>query len=177
MKDEQIIKNNSKKKKSLLEIGHGLPTQYELEPALSLNSVSKEKLYNNSLYDQCLDEIPEDQKAAFELNYRVAAMLTDLLEENGMTPHELAWKLGKGDAEVAEWLTGRHDFTLRTIANIEVALSCKLIKLQRGYENVRSLDIIMDELHGKPGSPEREAFRKEAAEYVASADKESSSDI
>lgn len=136
-----------------------------------------EEPHNNPLFQKCLDEIPEDQKAEFELNYRVAAMLTDLLEENGMSTHDLAQKLGKDDTEVAEWLTGRHDFTLRTISNIEVALGCKLIKLQRGYENVRSFDVVMDSKYGKPGSPEREAFRKEALEYITSADKESSSDI
>jgi hypothetical protein len=34
-------------------------------------------------------------------------------------------------------------------------------------ENVGVFDSIMDELLGKPGSPEREAFRREALEYCS----------
>ena len=128
--------------------------------------------YYNQLFQQCLDEIPEDQKAAFELNYGVAARLDAILKSEDMTPHELAQKLGKSDEEVAEWLSGRHDFTLSSIANIEVALSCKLVNLQRDTKNIGSFDVVLDERYGKPGSPEREAFRREAAEYVASMDDE-----
>ena len=128
--------------------------------------------YYNQLFQQCFDEIPEDQKAAFELNYGVAARLDAILKSEDMTPHELAQKLGKSDEEVAEWLSGRHDFTLSSIANIEVALSCKLVNLQRDTKNIGSFDVVLDERYGKPGSPEREAFRREAAEYVASMDDE-----
>ena len=127
-----------------------------------------EEIYR--LFQQCLDAIPDDQKAAFELNYGVSARLDSLLKQIGMTSHELAQILEKDDAEVAEWLTGRHDFTLSTIANIEVALDCKLIQLQRDDKNVGDFDAILDEHCGKPGSPEREAFRREAAEYVAGMD-------
>jgi hypothetical protein len=54
-----------------------------------------EEIYR--LFQQCLDAIPDDQKAAFELNYGVAARLDALLKEIGMTSHELAQILEKDD--------------------------------------------------------------------------------
>lgn len=122
-------KKNNPPKKSLLEIAHSMPPALELTHGFSFDSDSKVKLYNNRLFEQCLDEIPDDQKAAFELNYAVAAKLDAILKEVGMTPHELSQKLGKTDKTVAEWLAGRFDFTLSVIANIEVALGHKLIYL------------------------------------------------
>ena len=81
----------------------------------------------NKLFQQCLDAIPENQRASFELSYGVATRLDALLRKKGITRHELAQRLGKRDSEVSKWLTGRHNFTLSTIANIEAAMGDKLI--------------------------------------------------
>ena len=37
-------------------------------------------------------------------------------------------------------------------------------------EEIESFDSVLDALYGKPGSPEREAFRREALEYIAEKD-------
>ena len=89
-----------------------------------------------------LGEVPVVQNTVFvELNYRVAAKLNALLKEKGMTTHELAQKLGEDDTEVAEWLTGRSDFTLSTIEDIEFALDRKLIVVQHDNENVEGMEL------------------------------------
>lgn len=81
----------------------------------------------NELFQQCLDAIPDEQKASFELSYDVAARLDGVLKTQGVTQHELARRLGKRDSENSKWLTGRHNFTLSTIASIEVALGVKIV--------------------------------------------------
>ena len=89
-----------------------------------------------------LGEVPVVQNTVFvELNYRVAAKLNALLKEKGMTTHELAQKLGEDDTEVAQWLTGRRDFTLSTIEDIEFALDRKLIVVQHDNENVEDMEL------------------------------------
>lgn len=85
-------------------------------------------MMTNELYQQCIDAIPEDQKASFELSYNVATRIDMLLKSKKLTRHELARRLGKRDSEISKWLTGRHNFTLSTIASIEVALGDRLIK-------------------------------------------------
>jgi len=85
-------------------------------------------MMTNELFQQCLDAIPEDQKASFELSYNVAARLDMLLKSKNMTRHELARRLGKRDSEISKWLTGRHNFTLNTIASIESVIGDRLIK-------------------------------------------------
>ena len=89
-----------------------------------------------------LGKVPVVQNTVFvELNYRVAAKLNALLKEKGMTTHELAQKLGEDDTEVTEWLTGRRDFTLSTIEDIEFALDRKLIVVQHDNENVEGMEL------------------------------------
>ena len=88
-------------------------------------------MITNELFRQCLDAIPQEQRASFELSYNVAGRLDAVLKEQGVTQHELARRLGKRDSEVSKWLTGRHNFTLSTIAYIEAALGEKLISVMR----------------------------------------------
>ena len=44
-----------------------------------------------------------------------------------MPQKELSEKLGKKEAEISKWLSGSHNFTLRTISKLEAALSIKII--------------------------------------------------
>lgn len=86
-------------------------------------------MVTNKLFRECLAEIPQEQVEAFELSFAVAERLDAILAETGISQHELASRLGKRDSEVSKWLTGRHNFTLWTIAKIEHALKRKLIKV------------------------------------------------
>ncbi|MDY6294053.1 MAG: helix-turn-helix transcriptional regulator [Bacteroidales bacterium] len=81
----------------------------------------------NTLLREAFDAIPADVKREFEISYLLAARLDAALKEKGITQKQFAQMLGKRDSEVSRWLTGRHNFTLRTIALIETRLSMNLI--------------------------------------------------
>ena len=81
----------------------------------------------NGLFQECLSAIDEETKAQFNLSFKIAEKLAEILKEKGMTQHELARRMGKRDSEVSKWLTGRHNFTTSTIASIETYLGEKLI--------------------------------------------------
>lgn len=83
----------------------------------------------NELFRQCLSAIPQEQKAEFDLSFAIAERLDAILNQKGITQHELAKRLGKRDSEVSKWLTGRHNFTTNTIARIEMAIEEKLIRV------------------------------------------------
>ena len=81
----------------------------------------------NNLFRQCLAAIPVEQKAEFELSYGIAERISEILKSKGLTQKEFAGQLNKRESEISKWLTGRHNFTMQTIAKIETALGCKLI--------------------------------------------------
>lgn len=85
----------------------------------------------NDLFRECLNAIPKEQKIAFDLSFGIAERISDALKEQGMTQKEFAEKLHKRESEVSKWLTGRHNFTVQTIAKIETALNRKIVDIVR----------------------------------------------
>jgi transcriptional regulator with XRE-family HTH domain len=47
-----------------------------------------------------------------------------------MTQKEFAKLMKKSEAEVSVWLSGQHNFTLRTIAKISAALNTDILSVQ-----------------------------------------------
>lgn len=86
-------------------------------------------MIQNPLFRECLEAIPEDRKAEFELSFAIATRIDELLKRKGMTQRELAQKLGKKESEVSKWLTGRHNFTTNTLARISIALDAPIINV------------------------------------------------
>lgn len=86
-------------------------------------------MIKNSLFRQCLADVPQEQKAAFDLSFGIAERLDDVLKAKGLTQKDFAHILHKSESEISKWLTGRHNFTTQTISRIETALDCKIIEV------------------------------------------------
>lgn len=86
-------------------------------------------MIQNPLFRECLDAIPEERKAEFDLSFAIATRIDEVLKRKGMTQRELAQRLGKRESEVSKWLTGRHNFTTNTIARISLALREPIINV------------------------------------------------
>ena len=86
-------------------------------------------MIQNKLFRDCLAAIPAEQKAEFDLSFGIAERLSEILKEKGLTQKDFANQLHKRESEISKWMTGRHNFTMQTIAKIEIALGCKLISI------------------------------------------------
>lgn len=86
-------------------------------------------MVQNELFRQCLASIPEEQKAEFELSFGIAERISEVLKSKNLTQKDFAKQLHKQESEISKWMTGRHNFTVQTIAKIETALGCKLISI------------------------------------------------
>ena len=95
--------------------------------------LKKMPMIHNALFRQCLAAVPEDQKAEFELSYAIAERISEVLQAKNLTQKDFAQRLHKRESEISKWMTGRHNFTMQTIAKIETALGCKLINIARWY--------------------------------------------
>ncbi|MBP5535911.1 MAG: helix-turn-helix transcriptional regulator [Bacteroidales bacterium] len=76
-----------------------------------------------------LDAIPDDFKAAFDMNFDISERIHAILAAKGMTQKQLANTLNKRESEVSKWLTGRHNFTIATVAKISQALGEDIIRV------------------------------------------------
>ena len=81
----------------------------------------------NKLFRECLEKVSPDTRAEFELSFAIADRIDYLLRKKGMTQRSLAERLGKKESEVSKWLTGRHNFTINTLAHIALALGEEIV--------------------------------------------------
>lgn len=75
----------------------------------------------NQYFDQV--EVTESGKRFIDKTLQIGDEIVRLLEEKGMTQRQLAEALGKKESQVSKWLAGFHNFTLKTITEIEDVLS------------------------------------------------------
>ncbi len=85
----------------------------------------------NPLFRECLDQISEKNRAEFNLSFEIADCIDAILKEKGLTQKELAKRMGKRESEVSRWLTGRHNFTTNTLADISLALGEPVVIVPR----------------------------------------------
>ena len=83
----------------------------------------------NELFKQEVKKIPPEVKKQLDLSFAISAMLAEAIKEKGMTQKEFAKFIGCTEPEVCKWLGGTHNFTLKTIARISVAINKDLISL------------------------------------------------
>lgn len=82
---------------------------------------------STNAYLEAVKDIPLEIQKETSFSFAVSDKIHRLLTEKRMTQKELAKKMGKTEAEVSVWLTGQHNFTLRTLAKISVVLGEDLI--------------------------------------------------
>lgn len=85
----------------------------------------------NPLFRECLAQVSDETRAEFDLSFEIADRIDAMLKKRGITQKELAVKMGKRESEISKWLTGRHNFTTKTLAGISVALGEPVISIPR----------------------------------------------
>lgn len=85
--------------------------------------------YYSNIFQQELEKIPAAERAEFELCSRIADKIDSILKTRNMTQRDLARLTGKRESEVSKWLTGRHNFTMKTIALISSSLGQPILNV------------------------------------------------
>ncbi|MCB0745024.1 MAG: helix-turn-helix transcriptional regulator [Ignavibacteriae bacterium] len=64
-----------------------------------------------------------------DYTFDLSSRIQFLLDQNSMDQKDLAKALGKNESEISKWLSGSHNFTLKTVARIEDVLGNKLLEV------------------------------------------------
>lgn len=90
------------------------------------------KSITNPLFHECLAQVSEKTRAEFNLSFEIADRIDAILKKKGLSQKELAAKMGKRESEISRWLTGRHNFTTNTLADISLALGEPVVCVPSG---------------------------------------------
>ncbi len=85
---------------------------------------------NDTNYFDIINNVPEEKKRFINYSMTLSAKISDELKKLKLTQKELARLLGKKDSEISKWLSGDHNFTIKTISKIEAALNTSLIQIE-----------------------------------------------
>lgn len=78
---------------------------------------------------QLVDSIPAAEREEARLSFDIADRIAELMQERGLSKKQFAEALGRRPSEITKWLSGQHNFTLRTIAMISAFFGKAIISI------------------------------------------------
>lgn len=106
--------------------------------------------YLDPLLKEALDNLPPVTRREANYSYGIARRIYDILKKKGWSKTDLAKAAGKKTPVVTKWMSGTHNFTMRTIAEIETALGEDILSVKqdrRSRPSVKQYHIPEETLH------------------------------
>lgn len=82
----------------------------------------------NDKFQQMLNSVPHDIITEVDLSFAIATEISTLMQERGLSKKQFADALGKKPSEITKWLSGQHNFTIRTLAMLSSFFGKPLIR-------------------------------------------------
>ena len=76
----------------------------------------------NKRLEERRKRIPKDIDIYFDRSFQIVDSIHQILVEKEKDQKWLATALGKSESEISKWMTGTHNFTLKSLSKIEAAL-------------------------------------------------------
>lgn len=83
----------------------------------------------NTTICQMAATILSDTKPEIALEVAISNRIYELMTKRGLSKVEFAQALGKRPSEITKWLSGQHNFTIRTLSLLSVFFNEDLIKI------------------------------------------------
>lgn len=80
-------------------------------------------------FKQMLTAVPADIQQEMDLEFALSNRINELMVQRGLTKLEFAQALGKRPSEVTKWLSGQHNFTIRTLAALSTFFGESLVRV------------------------------------------------
>lgn len=75
-----------------------------------------------------LSSVPQDTITEFDLSFAIATEIENLMRERGLSKKQFADALGRKPSEVSKWLSGQHNFTIRTLTMLSNFFGTPIIR-------------------------------------------------
>ena len=80
-------------------------------------------------YNQIVASIPEEIHKEVEMQIAVSNRIFALMTQKGLSKTEFARAIGKRPCEVTKWLSGQHNFTLKTLALLSTFFGVPVVRI------------------------------------------------
>lgn len=69
-----------------------------------------------SRYSEMVGQVPPEIKEEINLSFAISNKIDAFMRERSLSKKQFADQIGKRPSEVTRWLSGRHNFTISTLA-------------------------------------------------------------
>ena len=83
----------------------------------------------DSTFEKMVAQVPAEIKKEVDLSFAIAKRLDSLISKRGLSKKEFAEAIGKRPSEVTKWLSGQHNFTIRTLAMLSAFFDESMITI------------------------------------------------
>lgn len=111
--------------------------------------------YMDPAFEQALKKVPDQTSRECDLVFEIVKRIHDILVRKGWSQADLARATGKSEAEISRWMSGSHNFTVKSIALIETALNERILSVNKFRKPSEMVS-------GYRVSPRKAAFLSEA---------------
>ena len=81
----------------------------------------------NISFQEMMASVPANIQQEVDLELAISNRINNLMTERGLSKLEFAQALGKRPSEVTKWLSGQHNFTIRTLSLLSAFFGESLI--------------------------------------------------
>jgi transcriptional regulator with XRE-family HTH domain len=81
----------------------------------------------NEFFNQFLSSIPENVKNFIRLSSDIVSQINFTLDKKNLSQKAFSDLLEKNESEISKWLSGNHNFTLKSLAKIESVLDEQIL--------------------------------------------------
>jgi|GEM_PF-94177 len=106
-------------------------------------------MQKNKILEERRKKVRPEIRQYVNKSFDVADRICEILKEQGKDQKTLALSLGKSEAEISKWMRGTHNFTLKTLAKIEVVLGEPLIEVSKKFKKEHDITPIFVTSFGK----------------------------
>lgn len=75
-----------------------------------------------------ISSVPQEIITEIDLSFAISNEIYRLMQERGLSKKQFADALGKKPSEVTKWISGQHNFTIRTIAMLSTFFGKPIIR-------------------------------------------------
>jgi plasmid maintenance system antidote protein VapI len=80
-------------------------------------------------FSEMLAAVPADIRQEVDLEVAISNRINDLMIQRRLSKLEFAKALGKRPSEVTKWLSGQHNFTIRTLSLLSTFFGEPLVRI------------------------------------------------
>ena len=95
-------------------------------------------------FDRISARITPETKSHVSKTLDIVERIQAILEGKRMTQKDLASALGKSPSEISKWMSGLHNFELKTLVKIEEALGEEIFKVASSSNTVSKMPLQQD---------------------------------